>query len=194
MCGDFMKLKSFSLLSFIFGIILLYVGAGAPFIVSFSNNSAFGVIGGADTPTYEFLLSYLFEGLLIWLICLGICLIITAVFCLIFAKTVEACCSIKTSLISYALSVVGAAGLGVAFLCYGIAAFHEISMHPVTYPVSYFLGILCLYAFVILILIYCRFRRRHWSVKGFIIDILTSILYLPSFFCFFCYLYRILSK
>lgn len=189
-----MKLKLFSMLSFIFGIILLCVGAGAPFIVSFSNNSAFNIIGGTDAPSYRFLLFNLFDGLLICLICLGICLIITAVFCLIFAKTVEACCSIKTSLISYALSVVGAAGLGVAFLCYGIAAFHEISMHPVTYPVSYFLGILCLYAFVILILIYCRFRRRHWSVKGFIIDILTSILYLPSFFCFFCYLYRILSK
>lgn len=189
-----MKLKSFSLLSIILGIILLCVGFITPFIVSFSNNSAFGVIGGADTPTYEFLLFNLLDGLLICLICLGICLIITAVFCLVFPKTVKACCSVKTSLISFGLSAVGAAGLMCAFICYGIAAFHEISSYPITYPGSLFLGILCLYTFVILILIYCIFRRKHWSVKGFIIDVLTSILYLPTFFCFFYYLFRIIDK
>jgi hypothetical protein len=63
-----------------------------------------------------------------------------------------------------------------------------MSKHPIEYPVSIILGLLCFFAFVALIVMYCILRIKKWSFKGVIIDILTSIVWLPTFFLIFAFL------
>lgn len=159
-----MKLKSLSLISLLCGIVLTVIGV-APF-----------------------------NGFSFCLILFGAALIVTALFCLIFSKTIKANSTIKTSAISLCLSAVGALGLVCALIWYTIIVFHEMSKHPISYPVSVFLGIICFVFFIILIVLYFKHRRNSWSIKGVLIDVLTSIIYLPFFFFAFYYLSEALSR
>lgn len=191
-----MKLRRNALIILIVGALMSVLGFLAP-IVYWNNytsqNGYIGIIGGADAPSYTFMLSALFDGLPFVLVLSGICLVASASFCLIFSNTVKKHCNIKTSAISLALSAVGALGLVCAFLWFSIVAFGETSKHPIEYPVSVLLGIVCFFAFIILIAVYLKMRKTNWSVKGFIIDVLASVIYLPTFFFWFSYFYELLN-
>ena len=191
-----MKLKQFALLTLLAGVLFSAVGIIVPFIalqIYISQNGAIGIIGGVDTPTYEFVILTLMNGWPFVVILFGITLIVSALFCLIFSKTVKNNCSIKTSVSSLGLSAVGAVGLACAFIWFSVVSFGEMSKHPISYPFSIILGLISLFVFIILIVMYLKFRKKSWSIKGFCIDIITSIIYLPSFFYAFSYLYNTLS-
>ena len=191
-----MKLKIFSLLTLLIGVLFSIIGAIVPFITlqSYaSHNGSIGIIGGADTPTYEFVVFRIMNGWPFIAILFGITLIVSALFCLIFPQTVKNNCNIKTTALSLGLSAVGAAGLVCAFLWFTIVSFSEMSKHPIEYPVSVLLGIFCFFVFVVLIALYLKARKINWSIKGFCIDILISVIYLPTFFFVFSYLYNTLS-
>ncbi len=191
-----MKLKQISLLTLLTGALFSIIGVIVPFITLqnyTSQNGAIGIIGGADTPTYEFVIFHIMNGWPFVAILFGITLIVSALFCLIFSKTVKNNCNIKTTALSLGLSAVGAAGLVCAFLWFSIVSFDEMSKHPIEYPVSILLGIVCFFAFAILIAVYLKLRKTNWSVKGFYIDILTSIIYLPTFFFLLAYIYGLLN-
>ncbi len=191
-----MKLKRNALIILILGVLMSAISFILP-IVYWDNytlhNGVVGIIGGADTPTYTFMLSALFDGLPFVLILLGISLIISSVFCLAFPKTVRKHCGINTSVLSLGLSGVGALGIVCAFLWFSIVSFGEMSKYPIEYPVSILLGIVCFFTFIVLVTLYLKQRRINWSIKGFIIDVFASITYLPTFFFLFSYLYEILS-
>ena len=191
-----MKLKQMSLLTLLTGVLFSIIGVIVPIITLqnyTSQNGAIGIIGGADTPTYEFVVFRIMNGWPFVAILFGITLIVSALFCLIFSKTVKNNCNIKTTALSLGLSAVGAAGLVCAFLWFSIVSFGEMSKHPIEYPISVSLGILCFFAFIVLIAIYLKLRKINWSIKGLYIDILTSVIYLPTFFFAFSYLYNTLS-
>ena len=186
-----MNLKRFSLLTLFAGVIFSIIGVVVPIIIlqNFSfQNSAVGIIGGADRPSYEFVVFGILKGWPFVEILFGITLIVCALFCLIFSKTVINNCTIKTSALSFGTSAIGAAGLVCVSLWFSIVSFGEMSKHPIEYFGSMFVGILCFLAFVVLIALYFKARKTNWSVKGLIIDILTSIIYLPTFFFTFLYL------
>ena len=192
-----MKLKRYSLIVLLLGFVVLLVGTIMPVIywINFTAlyGATVGIIGGADAPTYKLLLSSIFEGLPFVLILFGITLIISSAFCLLFSKTVRAYCHIATSAISLGLSAVGALGLVCAFLWFVVVSFNEISKYPIQYPVSVIVGILCLFAFLALIALYFKARCKNWSIKGLVIDILTSIVYLPTFFFMFACLHGMIT-
>ena len=191
-----MKLKQISLLTLFVGVLFSLIGFITPFIALqnyTSKNGAIGIIGGVDTPTYSFIIFRLMNGLPLCAILFGITLIVSALFCLIFPKTVKRNCNIKTTALSLGLSAVGAMGIVCAFLWFTIVSFHEMTKHPITYPFSIVLGMFCLLLFIVLIAVYLKFRKNNWSIQGFCIDILTSVVYLPTFFFVFSYLYEILS-
>ena len=191
-----MKLKQISLLTLLTGALFSIIGVIVPFITLqnyTSQNSAIGIIGGADTHTYEFVVFRIMNGWPLVAILFGITLIVSALFCLIFSKTVKNNCNIKATVLSLGLSAVGAAGLVCALLWFSIVSFGEMSKHPIEYPVSILLGIVCFFAFVVLIALYFKARKINWSIKGFCIDILTSVIFLPTFFFAFSYLYNTLS-
>lgn len=184
-----MRLKQISLLTLFVGVLFSVVGVIAPFIALQNYTSQIG----ADTPTYHYIVFRLMNGWPFCMIVFGITLIVSALFCLIFSKTVKNNCNIITTALSLGLSAVGAMGLVCAFLWFTIASFHEMSKHPITYPVSISLGLFCFFLFVFLIAVYLKLRKNTWSIKGFCIDILTSVIYLPTFFHAFSYLYEIVS-
>ena len=192
-----MKLKRNSLIALLLGFAILLVGAIMPVVCwrSYIVNSGSmgGMIGGADAPMYRMLLFSLFDGLPFALILLGITLIISSVFCLLFSKTVGVYCGLATSAISLGLSAVGAVGLVCALLCFAIVAFWEPSRYPIQFPASVILGLLCLFAFLALIALYFKVRCRKWSIKGLVIDVLTSLVYLPAFFFASACLYEMIT-
>lgn len=181
-----MDLKKISRVTLIVGSGLILVGIVLPFIMltlQTTENGAVGIIGGADIPTVDLLLSRTLNGLPLCLVWLGSAVVISSLFCLIFTKTVQQYCGIKTSVISLSLSAVGAMGLICFSLWVAMAAFGEISKHPIAYPFSVSVGLLSLFIFLGLLVFYCMTRnQRGWTLKGFLIDVLTSILYLPSFY------------
>lgn len=190
-----MKWKQMALITLSVGVIISVIGAIVPFIAlqnEISQNGAIGIIGGADTPTYKFIVFRLVNGWPFCAILFGITLIVSALFCLIFSKTVESNCNIKTTAISLGLSAVGAIGLFCVCLWLSIVSFHEVSKHPISYPLSIILGTVCFFLFVILVVYYLKFRKNAWSIKGFWIDIATGVLYLPTFFFAFSYLYEMI--
>jgi hypothetical protein len=168
-----------------FGVLLLMVGVSIPLVYlefAGASSGATGIIGGADGPTYSFLLFGLLDGLPFVLVLFGAALITSALFCLLLQTTVKAYCGVKTSIISLGLSAAGGLGLTCAFLWLSIVAFGNVDRYPIAYPASIAIGLGSFCAFVALIGLYLNERRQHWSWKGFVIDILTSILYLPAFF------------
>ena len=191
-----MKLKCFSLLILFAGLLFLASGVVIPIVllqIYTSQNGAVAIIGGADGPTALFLTFKLMEGRIICSLVFGITLIISGLFCLIFSKTIKNNCNIKTSALSLGLSAIGAAGLVCAFLWFTIVSFGEMSKHPIEYPISVLLGIFCFFTFIVLSAVYLKLRKINWSIKGLIIDILTSITYLPAFFFLFLCLYEVLT-
>lgn len=191
-----MKLRVFSWTMLVGGISLLIFGVVLPSIVLqnyAAQNGAIGIIGGAETPTAVFITFSLMNG---WPFCatlFGVILIISALFCLIFTKTVKNNCNIKTTALSLGISAVGAVGLVCVFCWFIIVSFGKMSQYPIEYPVSVMLGILSFFVFIVLIALYLKLRKINWSIKGIIIDVLTSIVYLPIFFFVFSYLYQMLD-
>ena len=192
-----MRLKRNSLIVLLLGFVSLLVGTIMP-VIYWKNltehyGATVGIIGGADAPTYQLLLSSIFEGIPSALIVLGITLIFSSGFCLLFSKTVSTYCNIATSAISLGLSAVGALGLVCALSCFAIIAFWEPSRYPIQFPASIILGMLCLFAFFALIVLYFKVRCKNWSIKGLAIDVITSILYLPALFFMFACLYEMIT-
>lgn len=190
-----MKLKRNALIVLVLGLVIAISGYVTP-MVYWSNYTAhhgsIGLIGAADNPpSYWFALYAMFGGLPLVLVILGITLFVSSAFCLLLSKTVKTHCNIKTSAISLALSGVGVLGLICAFKWFTIVTFHEMGKYPIEYPVSILLGILCAIVFVVLLVLYFKVRRMNWSIKGFVMDVLTGIVSLPAFFCMFAYLSEI---
>ena len=190
-----MKLKRNARWALLGGFVMALVGIAMPVAVLLSDphNGGMSIIGGMDAPTMQYLVTGIFGSLPDVLVLSGITLMISAVFCLLFSKTVKEHCAVKTSAISLGLSATGALGLVCAFVWFSIVAFDEVRKHPIEYPVSISLGLACLCVFIILIIQYFNARTNNWSVKGLVIDVLTSIFYLPTFFFIFSYLYEIIG-
>lgn len=191
-----MKIKRNGLIILIIGVLIVGLGIISPIV--FWNNYAYGspstgIIGGADAPTYTYMVFNLFGGFPLVLISFGAGLVVSSAFCFVFHNTVLANCTVKTSLIALVLSGVGASGLGCALVWLSIVSFGQTSKYPIEYPVSILLGTVCFLIFIVLIALYLKIRKANRSVKGFIIDVMTSLIFLPAFFFGFSFLYNIVS-
>lgn len=179
------KFKICSSIALILGLLLALVSVLVPIIKInefTAQNGSIGIIGGADGPTAIYLTSHLLDGNLLFTLILGLTLFLSGAFCLIFKRVVINNCSLKTTALSLIISFFGASGLACFFIWYSIVAFLEISMHPIAYPCSIFVGLLSLVAFITAIIFYIRVRKKNLKPKGIIIDILTSITTLPILF------------
>lgn len=127
------KYKRFTFIMLLCGILLMLISAVAPIA---------------------------WKGLLFALLLFSICLTVSAVFCLLFAKTVQTYCAVKTSAIALVLSAIGGFGLSCVLLWFTVVAFGEVSRHPFAYPGSILLGLCALCAFAVLIGVYMIQRRK----------------------------------
>ena len=183
-----MKSRRFPLLVFLVGLLLAVIGLVLPIIQIRTGGAATSIIGGADAPTYWFLLTNSIGGLPFCLALLGAAMLLTSLPPLIFSKTFQCACSLKTSAISISLSAVGGLGLTCAFYCLIIGSLSSSSKHPVGYPLSLCLGLLSFFSFILLISAYFGARGKKPSILGIVYDVITSIIYLPAFFFIFTFI------
>lgn len=171
-----MKLKSFSITSLIVGVFSLAAGLLLPVLVLLAQPSggSVGIIGGADMPTVFFITGIVLKRWPLCLILLGIALIITGLFSLVFSKTLREHCTPKMSALILASSAVG--GLGEVSILMWLQS-------PNPKPISAIIvSVIALIAFIALVAWYCKERKAEWSWKGALIDLLTCMLYSPAFF------------
>ncbi len=191
------KFKIYSSIALISGLFLALASVLVPIIKLrnyTSQNGSIGIIGGADGPTAIYLTTRLLDGRLLLILILGLTLFLCGGFCLIFKRTVTNVCKLKITALSLIISFFGASGLSCFFIWYSIVAFHEMSMHPIAYPLSIIGGILSLVAFIVTIILYIKERKENFKIKGIVIDILTSIITLPTFFLVCNEIYNLLQQ
>lgn len=190
------KFKKYSSVCLISGLLLALTSVLVP-IIKLSNytaqNGSIGIIGGADAPTQLFLLRYS-DGHLLFALILGLTLFLCGGFCLVFKRTVTNNCRLKTTALSLIISFFGASGLSCFFIWYSIVAFLEMSKHPISYPLSIIGGILSFVAFIITIILYIKARKKNFKIKGIVVDIITSIITLPTFFLVCTEIYNLLQQ
>ena len=191
------NIRKYSCISLLIGAAITLASALLP-MLSLSNGTvqsgSVEIIGGADVPTYAFLAHEIWGGVTIYTFTFGVTLMIASLFCVIFHKTVEKHCALKTTILSLSLSFVGTVGLVCLFTWFSIVAFHEMSKHPISYPASLILGLLSFVLFIVLIMFYCEVRKKKFSVKGILVDIATSVLTLPLFFFICAKIFDILEQ
>lgn len=182
------KINIFSLVTGIIGVLCILVAAIPIILVltNFGGANDIGIIGGADTPTINFIMSCLvgtWQGLCFML---GVPLVLTALFAIIFKKTVSNHCSLKTTITALLISAMVGAEAGCFINCFLIAATGQMHKHPIQYPWSVagttvafvaILGLLALYIF--------KLRAKNPSGKGIAIDMLTAAVYFPFMFLAF---------
>ena len=183
------KIKIYSFISLILGLIFVLLSVMIPILLTYrytQQSGSIGIIGGADYPTITWIISELgFDGYILLLFVIGIVLFLSGAFCLLFTKTVINNCSLKTTILSLTVSLFSAIGLICFITWYSIVVFHEMSKRPIAHPTSITGGLISLTAVIIAIWFYIKLRKHDLKVKGIVIDILTSIIYLPLFFLFF---------
>lgn len=191
------KFKTYSSVCLISGLLLVLASVLVP-IIKLSNytaqNGSIGIIGGADGPTAIYVTSQLLGGSLLFALILVLTLLLCGGFCLIFKRTVTDVCKLKTTALSLIISFFGASGLSCFFIWYSIVAFHEMSKHPISYPLSIIGGILSLVAFIITIILYIKVRKENFKIKGIVVDIITSIITFPTFFLVCAEIYNLLQQ
>ncbi len=191
------KIKIYSSIALILGLLLALVSVLVPIIKInefTAQNGSVGIIGGADGPTAIYLTSHLLDRNLLFTLILGLTLFLSGAFCLIFKRVVINNCSLKTTALSLIISFFGASGLACFFIWYSIVVFHEMSKHPLSYPLSIIGGMGSLVAFVATIVFYVRARKENLKVKGIIVDIITSIITLPTFFWLCAEIHNLLQR
>ena len=174
------------------GLIVLLT-AFVPPLFKLTSIGGTGIIGGADTPTYKLLFFSLWGGSLPVLASFGAALALSAVFCIIFSKTVGARCSLLSSAIALGMSASTALGLVCLLVWTSITAFHETARYPVEHTVSVMLGFGCFTALTALAVLYFYCRRGRISVVGTLIDVLTCLLWIPPFFLAFACLWELIG-
>jgi len=183
------KIKIYSFISLILGLIFVLLSVMIPILLTYrytQQSGSIGIIGGAGYPTISWIISELgFGGYILLLFVIGIVLFLSGAFCLLFKKTVINNCSLKTTILSLTVSLFSAIGLICFITWYSIVVFHEMSKSPIAYPTSITGGLISLIAFIITIVFYFKARKSNFKVKGIVIDVLTIVIYLPIFFLFF---------
>ena len=107
----------------------------------------------------------------------------------IFKRPTARGCTAATSLISLGLSAVGGLGLYCA-LTYVFTTPHR---NPIAHPASLLMGILALFAFILLISFYVCERREKCTFMGLCMDGWSAIVHLLPCIFGFSYLHEIIS-
>lgn len=107
----------------------------------------------------------------------------------IFKRPTARGCTMATSLISLGFSVLGGLGL-YCVLVYGVTTSHR---NPIAHPASLLMGILALFAFILLITFYVCERREKCTFMGLCMDGWSAIVHLLPCIFGFSYLHEIIS-
>lgn len=186
-------MKKGATITLVIGLALLSAGVVLPVMAYSLQGNSVGIVGGAGIPT----LRYLFNRSLVngWftLQAFGVTITISSLFCLIFHKTTQAVCSLKTSGLSLGLSAVVSFG-GYCVLSF-LLCFYDAapSRNPIRYSTSIMAGVASLAVCIVLFFMYAKQRKAMPSVKGVVIDLLFALLYGIPFFSMYTVLDNLLG-
>jgi hypothetical protein len=170
----------------VMGAVLLTIGLIGPSVVWKLDNQgvSVGIIaGGIDSPTYQDMMFNHWHGIWSILVHLGGAMILTACFTWIFHKTVQKCCMRITSLLAFGLSIFSS-----AFVVFVLFTSFTSSWNHMYYPRANLIATICVIVFALICLIlfvsYVYNRFKQFSLRGLLLDMLLTIVYLPSFWWF----------
>ena len=170
---------------------LLFFAVGIAGLMN--EGGAVGIIGGADGPAAEYLTRNL-EYTVGQLFRFGALVVITGIIAIAFNRFFSKHCRVETSVTSIVISAV--VGLGFScFMWFATCYFlNHPKNHPIRHPASFILGVICFIVFLCLIALYIFLRFRKPSVKGILIDVAVSMVYVAPFWVFFVNMYEPLSE
>ena len=172
-----MNIRKNSIFAIAAGLVSSLIGLAIPFV----KMQGADIIGGAGSSTFKLYLMHTLNGLPFWLTVLGGALIVLGAMYLVLAKTVAENCRLKTSALAVGISASCGLGICCALLLMTFAAFGETKKYPIAFPASVLFGFVSFCAFVMLLIFYFKIRAKKWSTKGFVIDVLTALILLPTF-------------
>lgn len=123
----------------------------------------------------------------------GIDFFVCGIIGLIFNTYLAKICTLKTTVTALAISSVISLGIWCCMSYISCFFLTAPDKHPVRYPASVILGGICFIVFCVLVCFYVKFRKINRTVKGVIVDILLTIIYLPMFVVLFAVLDRNLA-
>lgn len=170
------------------GILISAIGIVLPAMLVLSAPSI-GIIGGADGPSYWFLLGNGCYHIPAFLISIGFTVFIIGLYGLFLEKALTRYSSPVFTLLSFGISIMIAGGTVCLLTFMMVVAFsNEIHQYPIAGPASALGCFLAFVGIVVLLAFYCKYRKEKMSIKGILLDILLVVLtFLPLFFVV-CYL------
>ena len=176
-----MTLKKFSIIGLIIGALALLAGFGTPALTVLlpELSGDIGIVGGADLPTFSF--AFWSSGVFVLLATFGVTLVLISIFCLAFPKFIRENCGIKTTVLSLLISAVGCMGLLCLIEFLAIVSFGGTKRHPIAYPATIAVGILCLVLFLTLFVLYCIARKGETRILGVVFDVFTGGMFMLFF-------------
>lgn len=151
-------------------------------ILPSAEKGAIGIIGGADSPTTMFITLKLLNRFEQILVAMSVPFILTGTVMHIFKKDIANVCTLKSSLMAYALSFLAGTAAYFYFRMGLIAIFDEYSLNPIRYPVSIVGLIICAILFIGLTVYYFYRAKKEKKLGRVKYDIPIFLLYLiPNF-------------
>lgn len=129
------------------------------------------------SENYWICFHYWYGGLCRSLTFLGGACLLSSLFAMVFKKTVETNCRLSSSLSAFFVSVTSSAGFYCLFVWCVLTAFGEIRLHPLEYIGSISGGSVCLIACILLIGYYYQQRKKHFSLRGIVLDVTLMVLF-----------------
>ena len=171
-----MKLKKFSIIAVVSGLILLIISLLPVFL----------------NENYRFREND-------WNFCMflfAVAFIVTGVCCLLWRKAIEENCTVSTSLLSLGISAVAAKLWMNVIFWFAVLIFIDFGSleEPFRYQFNLEAAFFTVALLIALIVLYVKERRKRPSKKGVGIDIGMFILYWPAFFFSMLSLYAIFDR
>lgn len=156
-------------------------------------DTSVGIIGGASGPTAEYLTRRL-EYTVGQLFRFGILITLTGILATVFNRFFSKHCTVESSVTSIVISAV--VGLGLSCVMWFATCYFldHPKNHPIRHPASFIFGVICFVIFLCLIGLYIFLRFRKPSVKGILIDVAVSLVYVAPFWALFIEMYEPLAE
>ncbi len=190
-------MKQKSIIIGIAGLVFLVSSFLLPSVIGalfLDNPPSVGIIGGADSPTAEFLTRQLFRYTDLTLKFFGGALFITGLAGFLFGKSLDEICPRRTTLLSLAISADLALAANALLLFLSCFFLTNPSSHPTRLPASLILGLVSLGVLLLLLSRYVESRKVSKSGKGIAVDVGITLLYFTPFFFLFTSVFSMLTR
>ena len=178
-------MKRIAVIFLLTGGVLCLAGLLLPTLIGIpitDSTGAVDIIGGADRPTANYILSHKLYRIDLVMLSVGTALVLTAVVCALLRRNIQSLCSVKTTTLALLISADTAFGIYCVLSFLSCFFLSNPNRHPIRFPVSILLGSLSLVLLIWLLTLYGKARKETPHIKGILIDVLLLCIYTVPFF------------